>query len=319
MEEIIIPSKIQALKEKDNESTIVIEPCFPGYGNTLGNALRRILLSSLKGAAITAIKTKGIDHEFSAIENIKESMIDIILNIKKIRVKSYSAEPVRLKLSHKGKGVISAKEIKANSEVEIINKDQKIAEATSKDANLEMELIIEQGMGYLPVEQRDGKDLEIGMIAVDAIFSPVIAVGYKIENTRVGQRTDYDKLILNVKTDGSIEPLDAIAKSAKILVDQFSILAGKEMIEKKIKEGKKQDEKPAEKKEEKPTKAAEKLVSELKLSTRTYNSLDKAKIRKVKDLIKKSEKNLLELEGFGETALKEIKKELKKLDLELKA
>lgn len=319
MEEIIIPSKIQALKEKDNESTIVIEPCFPGYGHTLGNALRRILLSSLQGAAITAIKIKGVDHEFTAIENIKESVIDLILNVKKIRVKSFSKEPVRVKLSHKGKGEITAKEIKATSDLEIINKGQIIASATSKDANLEMEFIIEQGMGYLPVEQRNGKDLEIGMIAVDAIFSPVIAVGYKVENTRVGQRTDYDKLILNVKTDGSIDPLDAIAKSAKILVDQFSILAGKKMIEKKIKESKKEKKEVKGEKKETTTEAADRLVSELKLSTRTYNALDKAKIRKVKDLIKKSEKDLLELEGFGETALKEIKKELKKLDLKLKA
>ncbi len=319
MEEIIIPSRIAALKEEDNESTIVIEPCFPGYGLTLGNALRRVLLSSLAGAAITAIKIKGVDHEFTAIEHIKESVIDIILNVKKIRVKSFSKEPVRIKLSHKGTGVITAKEIKSTNDVEIINKDQKIAEATSKDANFDMEFVIEQGMGYLPVEQRNGKDLEIGMIAVDAIFSPVIAVGYKVENTRVGQRTDYDKLILNVKTDGSISPLDGIAKSAKILVDQFSILAGKEMIEKKIKEGKEEKDQPVAEKEEASTEATDKLVSELKLSTRTYNSLDKAKIRKVKDLIKKSEKELLELEGFGETALKEIKKELKKLGLELKA
>lgn len=319
MEEIIIPSKIAALKEEDNESTIVIEPCFPGYGLTLGNALRRILLSSLKGAAITAIKIKGVDHEFTAIEHIKESVIDIILNVKKIRVKSFSTEPVRVKLSHKGTGEITAKEIKATSDIEVINKDQIIASATSKDANFEMEFVIEQGMGYLPVEQRNGKDLEIGMIAVDSIFSPVVAVGYKVENTRVGQRTDFDKLILNVKTDGSISPLDAIAKSAKILVDQFSILAGKEMIEKKIKEGKEEKDQPVAKKEEVSTEAGDKLVSELKLSTRTYNSLDKAKIRKVNDLIKKSEKDLLELEGFGETALKEIKKELKKLDLDLKA
>lgn len=317
MEEIIIPSKINALKEKDNEAKIAIEPCFPGYGHTLGNALRRVLLSSLSGAAITAIKIKGVDHEFSALENIKESVIDIILNVKKIRIKSFSQEPVRLKLAHKGKGLITAKEIKATSDVEIINRDQMIAEATSKDAQFEMEVVVEQGMGYLPVEQRNGKDLEIGMIAIDAVFSPISAVGYKIENTRVGQRTDYDKLILSVKTDGSISPLDAIAKSAKILVDQFSFLAGKELIEKKIKESKKKIAVKGEQAKEETIPAKDKLVSELKLSTRTYNALDKAKIRKVKDLIKKSEKELLELEGFGETALKEINKELKKLDLEL--
>lgn len=317
MEEITLPTKISLEKEKNMEATVAIEPCFPGYGTTLGNALRRVLLSSLPGAAITAIKIKKVEHEFTAIEHIKESVIDIILNIKKVRIKSFSDKPVKLILEHKGSGSITAKDIKANSDIEVMNPDRLIAQATHKDADFKMELIAEKGMGYLPIEQRDGKNLEIGMIAIDAIFSPIQAVGYKVEDTRVGQRTNYDKLILNLKTDGTITPLDAVAKAGRILVDQFSILAGKEKIEKTIKETKKEAEKPRKEKEEE-TEAGDKLISELKLSTRTYNALDKAKIRRINDLVKKSRKDLLELEGFGETALKEIEKELKKIDLELK-
>lgn len=321
MEEIILPNKIflNEVDKNKNEAVITIEPCHPRYGVTLGNALRRVLLSSLPGAAVTAIKIKGVDHEFSTIDHIKESVIDIILNLKSLRLKLFTDEPVRLKLISKGKKIIRAADIEKNSNVEIVNPDLKIAEATDEKAELEMDIIVEKGRGYVPTEQKESKDLEIGMIVVDSIFMPVLSVGYEVENMRVGQRTDYERLKMRIKTDGTITPLEALSESAKILVSQFSTLSDNKKLLEKIKatamEKKVEKETKTIKKEEKPE---DKSITELNFSTRTFNALDRAKIRKITDLISHSEAELLELPGFGQTALEEVKKALKKLNLELK-
>lgn len=318
MEEIIIPSKLSQKIVGTNEAIITIEPCYPGYGTTLGSALRRVLLSSLPGAAVTAIRIKKIDHEFSTIKHIKEDVLEIILNLKRLRLKMFTDKPVKLELHSKGKKIIKASDIEKKADVEIVNPDLKIAEATHKDAVLDMEIFVERGRGYVPVEQKDGKNLEVGMIAVDSIFTPVLAVGFEVENIRVGQRTDYDRLILKIKTDGTITPLEALVQADNILINQFNAFSDikklKEAIERevKVKEVKKEKKVAIEKK------VGEASISELNFSTRTFNALDRAKIRKVSDLASKTAKELLALPGFGQSALKEVKKALKKLKIELK-
>ena len=313
MEEIKVPNKVVVADKKDNEVTIEIEPCYPGYGVTIGNALRRVLLSSLSGAAVTAVKIKGVDHDFSTIPSVKEDVVEIILNLKGLRLKSHSDNPVRLKLKHKGKGDIKASEVETTSEVEIVDPNYVIATATDDKVDFEMELVVEQGLGYIPVEQRATKDLEIGMIAIDSIYNPVIKVGYQVENVRVGQMTDYDKVILKIQTDGIITGEEAFNQAAKILDDHFNYI-GKALGGAKVKE-------PAKKvipEEEVKEPAKEKdgvTIDELGLSTRTYNALSKAGIKTLQEISKMSDEELLKLDGFGATALKEIQKVLKKYGL----
>ena len=203
---------------------MTIEPCYFGYGTTLGNSLRRVLLSSLPGAAVTAVKIKGVDQEFSAIDDVKEDALRVVLNLKDLRVKVHSDEPVKLKLKAKGAKDVTAKDIEKNSDVEVVNPDLHIATLTDKNAELEMEITVQQGRGYLPVEGRDQEDVEIGTMMVDAVFSPVRSVGYVVENMRVGDITDYDKLVLNIETDGTITPQEAVEQAARILIDHFSLL-----------------------------------------------------------------------------------------------
>lgn len=314
MEEILTPSTIKLEKEEGNEAVFVIEPCFPGYGHTLGNALRRVLLSSLSGGAVTAVRIKGVSHEFEAVEHVKEDMVEIILNLKKLNIDVHGEDPVILTLNKKGAGVVTAGDFDSNSQVEISNKDLELLTTTSKDANIEMEVVVEHGMGYLPVEQRDAKSMDVGMILVDAAFSPITRVSYDVENMRVGQRTDYDRLRITIETDGTMTPRESLTKSASILVSHFEFITGAD-------KAKKEEEIV---KEEEPKKEVEeegdlaKIVQELNLSTRTSNALDKAKIRTIGDLVSYSSAELLALEGFGETALKEIQSSLKKLDITLK-
>jgi DNA-directed RNA polymerase subunit alpha len=223
MELFLLPKKINIAEEGSNKATVVIEPCYFGYGTTLGNALRRVLLSSLPGAAVTAVKIKGVDQEFQAIPKVKEDALNIILNLKNLRVKVYADEPVKLILKAKGEKIVTAADIEKNSQVEIVNPELEIATLTDKKADIEMEITVQKGRGYLPIEDREKEELEIGSIMVDAIFSPVKNVGYKVENTRVGDITDYDQLTLNIETDGSITPKDAIAQASQILIDHFKL------------------------------------------------------------------------------------------------
>ncbi len=227
MENILLPSSIRFEQgTRPNEGVMVVEPCFHGYGTTLGNALRRVLLSSLPGAAVTAVKIKGITHEFQAIDNVKEDGLEIILNLKTLRLKLFSEEPVKLTLKVSGEKVVTAKDIEGNSQVEIVNPSLKIATLTDPKATLEMELTVSRGRGYRPTEERVKENNELGVIAIDALFSPIRNVGYRVENTRVGEITNYDKLIMTIETDGSIEPEEAVRSSAKILIDHFSLLTG---------------------------------------------------------------------------------------------
>lgn len=258
MIQITLPEKFSIKDKKDNRYEVIIEPCYPGFGVTLGNALRRVLLSSLPGAAVTSFKVEGVQHEFDSVEYIKEDAVEIILNLKQLRVKSFSEEPVKLSLEVKGEKTVTAADITKNSDVEIINKDLVIATLTDKQAKLSMELVVEQGLGYVAVEQRDEKEkLEIGNIAIDANFSPVLNVGYNIEHVRVGEMTNYEKLTMDITTDGSITANEAISQSAVILRDHFGMLISEEPV-KEVKKAKKATKKATKKKEEEEEKEEEK-------------------------------------------------------------
>lgn len=216
--------KIKKEPSKDQfKATFVFEPLAPGYGLTLGHSLRRVLLSSLSGAAICNVKIEGVTHEFSTLEHTKEDVIEIILNLKSLRVKLIGEEPVVLKLSKKGPGTVTAKDFNKNSQVEIIDPDHHIA-TLDKKGNLNIEVTIKKGRGYEPVEARKDEKLSLGTIAVDSIFTPIKRIHYNVANTRVGDRTDFDKLTLNITTDGSIEPEAALKSACQILLDHFSIV-----------------------------------------------------------------------------------------------
>lgn len=227
MENILLPSRIHFEDgERPNEGVLTVEPCFHGYGTTLGNALRRVLLSSLPGAAVTAVKIRGVNHEFQAVKGVKEDALEIILNVKLLRLKCFSDEPVKLNLSVKGSKVVTAGDITPNADVEIINHDLVLATLTDDGASFEMELTVRRGRGYTTSEDRAGDaPREIGTITIDALFSPVRNVGYRVENTRVGEITNYDKLVMNIETDGTITPKEAVQESASMLIDYFSILS----------------------------------------------------------------------------------------------
>lgn len=243
MENISLPNKIELKHgESKDESILTVEPCFSGYGTTVGNALRRVLLSSLPGAAITAVKIKGAQHEFSIVPNVKEDVLEILLNLKSLRVKLFTDEKARLHLKVKGNKEVTAKDFEKDSNIEIINPDLHIATLTSKDADFELETIVEKGYGYLPTEERQKTtEQEIGLMSVDALFSPIKNVGFKVEDVRVGQHTNYDKLTLTIETDGTISASDAVTRSAQILLDHFNIflsLREEEKISKKEKKSK---------------------------------------------------------------------------------
>ncbi|MEK7154309.1 MAG: DNA-directed RNA polymerase subunit alpha [Patescibacteria group bacterium] len=219
-----LPLEPKTISKTGNRAVFEISPLAPGYGMTIGNTLRRVLISSLEGAAVTSAKIKGVDHEFSAVSGILEDVIEIILNLKKIRFKLYKNEPVTLTLASKGEGKITAGDIKTTSDVEIINKDQYIATITDKKAVLDMELTVENGVGYVPVEQRQKEKLSIGEIAIDGIFTPIKNVNFTVENIRVGQRTDYNKVLMDIETDGSINPEEALKRASHILIDHFTVV-----------------------------------------------------------------------------------------------
>lgn len=304
--QINLPQSVKQVKSEHNRAVFEVEGLYPGYGVTLGNALRRVLLSSLKGAAVTGVKIKGTQHEFSAISGISEDVIEIILNLRQVRFKLHSDEPVKLNLSVKGEKEVKASDIKTTSEVEIINPEAHIATLTDKKAELEMEIEVESGFGFVPVEIRRKEKLEIGLIAVDAVFAPIKKVNFEVENMRVGDRTDFNRLRLDIETDGSIAPQDAFKKSCGILVDQFSSLIG---------EGEQENE---ESEKEEVQDAGKTKIEELNLSTRTANALAEAGIKTAGGLAKKTEDSLKEMEGMGEKGITEVKKALKKLGLSLK-
>ncbi len=229
MQTIALPQKIKFEKGKEaNQGTVTIEPCYPGYGTTLANALRRVMLSSLPGAAVVGVKIKGADHEFMALPHIKEDVLEIILNLKQLRLKLHSDETVKLELDVAGEKQVKAADIKKNSAVEIVNQDLVLANITDMAGNLKMEIFVSQGIGYETIEERGKEEKrEIGYIEMDSMYSPILSVGVNVENVRVGKMTNWDKLILNVTTDGTITPEEAFNRTVEILIEQFSSLIGK--------------------------------------------------------------------------------------------
>jgi DNA-directed RNA polymerase subunit alpha len=225
MENIFLPSKIEYKQgENENSAQLVIEPLWHGYGTTLGNALRRILLSSMQGAAVTAVKIKGANHEFQSVEGIMEDVLEICLNLKQLRLKVHSDQPVKLTLKKKGIGSATGADIEKNSDVEVANPDLHIAEISTKSGELDMEITVSKGMGFEPKESRDKSEREVGVIEIDAIYTPIKNVGYHVEDTRVGQITNYDKLTMDIETDGTITPQAAVKQASEILINHFNLL-----------------------------------------------------------------------------------------------
>jgi DNA-directed RNA polymerase subunit alpha len=301
--DLIKPEKVVVDKEdkSKNTATLVAEPLEKGFGLTLGTALRRVLLSSLQGAAIVGIKIDGVLHEFGSIPGVKEDVIDLVLNIKNIVLKSASDHPKKMTLSAKGAGIVTAGQIESSSETEIINKDFVLCHCDAT-ANLNIEFFVENGKGYRTAEENKKADMPIGYIAVDSIFSPILNVASNVEQARVGQKTDYDKLVMTVKTNGAVAPEDALALASRILVDQLSLFINFEDPEVAKKE---------EAVEELPfDKRLLKKVDELELSVRANNCLKNDNITYIGELVQKTENDMLKTPNFGRKSLNEIKEQL---------
>ncbi len=287
-------------------ATFVIEPLHAGYGNTLGNSLRRVLLSSIRGGAITAFRIEGVSHEFTTVPGVKEDVVDIMLNLKNVKIKIDTDEPVELRLEKKGTGAITAADIKSVADVTIINPEQIIATIDDPKKSIVMDIVVESGRGYQTIEDSSANRIHSDMIAVDAIYSPVLRVRYKVDSTRVGQETNLDKLRLNVETDGSMSPRDAFEEASAILVNQYTALAGSTTVEAAPALGQDTEEESNE---------LNTPIEELNLSARTANALINNEIRTVRDLVTLSEQDLRELKGFGSKALDEVKDKLAELEL----
>lgn len=300
------PTLASVTNHSPTSATFVIEPLHSGYGMTLGNSLRRVLLSSIAGSAITAFKVEGVTHEFTVVPGVKEDVVDIMLNLKNVRFLNPGDEPAELRLEKKGAGTVKASHIKTTGDISVVNPDAIIATIDEPAASLAMDMVVEAGRGYRTIEDAGEKRLHSDMIALDAIFSPVRRVRYGVEATRVGQVTDLDKLKLTVDTDGSITPQDAFEEAAAILINQYTALAGSTRVEAS------------------PALAGADFndnselntpVEDLNLSARTANALVNNDIRTVQDLVNLSEVDLRELKGFGSRALEEVKDKLAEMEL----
>ncbi len=316
---ISLPSQPNVIHEEGNKAVYEIEGLYPGYGQTIGNSLRRVLLSSLKGAAITSVKISEVGHEFTTIDGVMEDVVEIILNLKQVRLKLYEEGPLVIKLSAKGEKEVTGKDFQAPSQVEVINKNLHIATLTSKKSSLEIEATVEAGLGYVPVEARSKEKVEVGVIALDAAFSPVRHVHYEVENMRLGDRTDYNRVRLTIETDGSITPREALEQSVNILVEQFSSLKGfKEAEVREFVQEKEEHLAGAKEDKESEEEILKLKIDDLKLSSRTMNALREAGIKTVGGLARKREEALREVEGIGDKGMTEIRKALGNFGLTLK-
>ncbi|MHB8652130.1 MAG: DNA-directed RNA polymerase subunit alpha [Minisyncoccota bacterium] len=308
---IMLPTQPRVVSEDTCKGVYEIDGLYPGYGHTLGNSLRRIILSSLPGAAVTSVKIDGVPHEFSTLEGIKEDVIMILLNLKKVRFKLLTDEPQRATLSLKGPKIATAGDIKTPGQVEVLNPEQIIANVTGKGKEFSLEMTIEQGLGYVPKEVHQKEKVEIGTISLDAIFTPIRRVNYEVENMRVGDRTDHNRLRVLIETDGTISPREALKRSITTMIEQLKAIVG--FVE-PVMEGEINDEFS----EKSGGLAITSLdqdflktrIDVLDLSTRTANALAAANIRTVGGLARKKEDDLLEIDGLGEKGIDEIKRVL---------
>jgi len=314
---IALPSKPRVVSEEDNKGIYEIDDLYAGYGYTLGNSLRRIILSSIPGAAITTVKIEGVAHEFSKISGVKEDVITILLNLKRIRFKMQTDEPQTATLAVRGVKNVTAKDIEAPSTLEILNKDEFIAALTAKDAKLNVELTIEKGLGYIPRENLRREKVEVGTIILDAIFTPIRRVNYEVENMRVGDRTDYNRLRFFIETDGSISPAEALEKSIEIMIQHLKAIIGFQELEIA---GEETIEAAPSAKEEKTedTEILKIRIEDLQFSSRTLNALSIAGIRTLGGLVRKKEEDLLTMKGVGKKAVQEIRRALGNYGLILK-
>ena len=299
------PSLAKVDDHSKTSATFVIEPLHTGYGMTLGNSLRRVLLSSIEGAAIVAFRVEGATHEFTTIKGVVEDVVDIMLNLKNVRVRAHNDQPVELRLEKKGAGVVTAGDIKTSDDIVIVNPEAVICTIDDPKASVVMDLVIETGRGYRTIEESSSARLHSDMIALDAIFSPVLRVRYKVEDTRVGQTTDLDKLLLTIDTDGSMSPRDAFEEAAAILINQYTALAGSTRVESAPTPGGREDNGDAE---------LMTPIEDLNLTARTTNALINNDIRTINDLVTLSETDLRELKGFGSKALDEVKEKLAEME-----
>lgn len=316
---ISLPLKPKLVSLENNKGVIEIEGLYPGYGLTLGNALRRVLLSSLPGAAAISVKIGGVKHEFSTIPGVREDVVEITLNLKQVRFRLYGDEPQRIVLTKKGIGAVTAGDFSLPTQVEVVNPDQPIATITERATTLELEAVVERGIGYQPVEERKVGKFPIGEVALDAIFTPIRRVAAEVENMRVGERTDYNRLRFVIETDGTITPEDAFTSAVDILVEQFQTLKDAAFAESSLAVPSAPDETDdATEGENAPKEVLKQKIEDLGVSTRVSNSLIRAGIKTIGGLVHRNEVNLVTLEGLGEGSIKEIRKELGKLGLTLK-
>lgn len=325
---IILPSKLRAVLDEETKGVYEIDGLYPGYGHTLGNSLRRIILSSIPGAAITSIKIDGVSHEFSTMDGVKEDVITLILNLKRVRFMLTTDEPQKVTLSVKGPKVVDASAIKAAGQVEVLNPDAYICEITDKNTDLNIEMTVERGLGFRTKDDMQKEKLEIGTIGLDAIFSPIRRVSYEVENMRVGDKTNHNRLRVSVETDGTISPRDAFEKSVMLMLEQLKAVLDLKalpedmetikpaaMMEESVMEESSSDDK---KNDEEVADAMKTRVDTLDLSTRTLNALTTANIRTVGGIARKKKEDLLEIEGLGEKGIQEIKRVLSNYGITLK-
>lgn len=312
---IALPSKPRIVKEEEFSGVYEIDGLFPGYGHTLGNSLRRIILSSLPGAAVTQVKIDGVEHEFSAMDGVREDVITMLLNIKRLRLKLHGDEPQKVTLKASGAGVVTAKDIEAPSQVEILNPDQVIAELTAKSAKLEIEMTVEHGLGYVAREVHQKDKVEIGTIALDAVFTPIRRANYEVENMRVGDRTDYNRLRVTLETDGTMTPREALEDAIEIMIHQLKAIIG--FQEEVVPESETPEPEAVEADSTPDPDVLKTRIETLDLSTRTQNALEEASIRTLGGLVRKKKDDILALDGLGPKGVEEIEEVLSSMKLSL--
>ena len=315
---ILLPSKPKVVSEEGVSGVYEIEGLYPGYGHTLGNSLRRIILSSLPGVAITSVKIAGVSHEFSVLDGVKEDVITILLNLKKIRMRFSTDEPQLITLKIKGEKVVTAADLELPGQVEVLNPEQVIATVTSKTTTLDIEIRAERGLGFVPKEMLEKNRVDIGTIALDGIFTPIRRASYEVENMRVGDRTDFNKLKLFIETDGTIAPKDALTKSIEIMINQLKAIVGFKEEEPVMIEEAHMEKESTGKSGEIDPEVLKTRIESLDISARTQNALNSANIRTVGGLARKKEKDLLEVEGLGQKGIQEIRKALGEFGITLR-
>ncbi len=315
---ILLPSKPRVISEEGERGVFEIDGLYPGFGHTLGNSLRRIILSSLPGVAITAVKIAGVSHEFSVIEGVKEDVVTILLNLKKVRMRFSTDEPETLYLKVKGEKVVKASDLEVPGQVEILTPDEVIATITGKNTVLDMEIKAEKGLGFMPKEMIEKSRVDIGTIALDGIFTPIRRASYEVENMRVGDRTDFNKLRMTIETDGTVSASVALSSAIEIMINQLKAIVGFREDEPIVKEkSAREDRDPATKASVDPE-VLKTRVESLDISPRTRGALSLANIRTVGGLARKKERDLLEIAGLGEKGIQEIKKALGEFGIILK-